>query len=167
MKILNKPVGSPFERFPQKFEEIFRQAWTNNANVCSILYSGTPALKTDFTLTGKRTIQGAIMDGVNSSKRYYINNFCDFHNQDVLDFTTMKIKTAGEVRPGGLQKFTILILSVIIGYLIIDSVSKSLLGIHSLSPEEEGYTDISYTTRFFHLVIMVAAAGAFIKTTIK
>lgn len=53
MQVLPKPKGQTFERFPDKFEEIFREAWTNNANVVSILYSGTPALKTDFTRTGK------------------------------------------------------------------------------------------------------------------
>jgi hypothetical protein len=53
MGILAKPKGGTFERFPDKFEDIFREAWTNNANVVSILYSGTPALKTDFTRTGK------------------------------------------------------------------------------------------------------------------
>ena len=43
----------------------------------SILYSGTPALKTDFTRTGKRTNKGAINDGINSLKRYYLNIFVD------------------------------------------------------------------------------------------
>ena len=32
----------------------------------SILYSGTPALKTDFTRTGKRTTRGALDDLNNS-----------------------------------------------------------------------------------------------------
>ena len=32
----------------------------------SILYTGTKALKTDFTRTGKRTFKGAVDDGVNS-----------------------------------------------------------------------------------------------------
>jgi hypothetical protein len=73
MNLLPKPKGGTFEWFPDKFEEIFWESWTNNANVCSILYSGTPALKTDFTRTGKRTKKGAIDDGVNSVKRYYIN----------------------------------------------------------------------------------------------
>ena len=46
----------------------------------SIMYSGTPALKTDFTRTGKRSIRGAINDGINSVKRYFINNFLDYEN---------------------------------------------------------------------------------------
>lgn len=32
----------------------------------SIMYSGTPALKTDFTRTGKRSFRGIINDGNNS-----------------------------------------------------------------------------------------------------
>jgi len=46
----------------------------------SILYSGTGALKTDFTRTGKRTILGALNDGKNSLTRYFINNFYDGYN---------------------------------------------------------------------------------------
>lgn len=45
----------------------------------SIQYTGTPALKTDFTRTGKRTKAGAINDGINSVKRYFLNNFYDGH----------------------------------------------------------------------------------------
>jgi hypothetical protein len=28
MKVLPKPKGDPFEKFPHRFEEIFREAWT-------------------------------------------------------------------------------------------------------------------------------------------
>jgi hypothetical protein len=64
--ISGQPKGDPFEAFFPALEECFRACWTNNANVVSILYTGTPALKTDFTRTGKRTIKGAIDDGVNA-----------------------------------------------------------------------------------------------------
>ena len=48
--------GSPFEKFTtNEMETAFRNAWTDNADALSILYTGTPALKTDFTRTGKRT----------------------------------------------------------------------------------------------------------------
>ena len=117
MSILSKPTGETFERFPQKFEELFRQAWTNNANVWSILYSGTPALKTDFTLTGKRTIKGALMDGVNSTQRYYINNFWDFYNQDVLDAALNKFKPDQKMSKNGLPSFVLFVVSTIIGKL--------------------------------------------------
>lgn len=49
------PTGDPFQKFPEKLEETFRAVWTRNADVMSILYSGTGALKTDFTRTGRRT----------------------------------------------------------------------------------------------------------------
>jgi len=43
----------------------------------SIQYSGTNALKTDFTRTGKRTKMGAMNDLQNSIVRYVKNNFKD------------------------------------------------------------------------------------------
>jgi hypothetical protein len=55
MAISGQPLGQPFEKFSENLEEVFREAWTNNADRISILYTGTPALKTDFTRTGKRT----------------------------------------------------------------------------------------------------------------
>lgn len=45
---------------------MFRNIWTDNADRMSIMYSGTPALKTDFTRTGKRSFRGIINDGNNS-----------------------------------------------------------------------------------------------------
>ena len=68
-------------------EQRFRNAWTDNADRCSLLYTGTPALKTDFTRTGKRTKLGAINDGWNSITRYFINNFKDGYNCDCLDLS--------------------------------------------------------------------------------
>lgn len=55
-KVLTQPNGSPFEKFPSKLEDVFRNIWTKNADMMSILYTGTGALKTDFTKTGKRTM---------------------------------------------------------------------------------------------------------------
>jgi hypothetical protein len=66
MNIQGEPRGEPFEKFNTNLEEAFREAWTENADRISILYTGTPALKTDFTRTGKRTMKGAINDGINS-----------------------------------------------------------------------------------------------------
>lgn len=80
-----------FEKFPDSLEAVFREGWTDNADVMSYLYTGTPALKTDFTRTGKRTYKGAFNDGVNSVTRYYINNFTDGHYHDCLDIATFKL----------------------------------------------------------------------------
>jgi len=69
----------------KSFEVIYKTIWTNNANALSLLYSGTGALKTDFTLTGKRTFKGMWNDGTNSAERFYINNFTDGEKQDSID----------------------------------------------------------------------------------
>ena len=47
----------------------------------SILYSGTPAMKTDFTATGKRTMKGASNDLYFGIKRYFLGNFYDSRHQ--------------------------------------------------------------------------------------
>lgn len=48
-------------------------------------YSGTGALKTDFTRTGVRTKAGALADLSNSITRYFRNNFADGPRQDAYD----------------------------------------------------------------------------------
>jgi len=101
--LLPKPINtkvkrSPFEKFPLPLESVFREGWTDNADVMSYLYTGTPALKTDFTRTGKRTYKGAINDGVNSIIRYYINNFTDGYYHDCLDIATLQLSTKSILR---------------------------------------------------------------------
>ncbi|CRL04071.1 CLUMA_CG017184, isoform A [Clunio marinus] len=65
--------------------ELFKNVWADNADLISVQYSGTGALKTDFTRTGKRTKQGLMKDGMNSLTRYYKNNFNDGFRQDSID----------------------------------------------------------------------------------
>jgi len=67
------------------FERVYKDVWGNNADAMSLLYSGTGALKTDFTRTGKRTFRGILNDGWNSTMRFYINNFLDGERQDGID----------------------------------------------------------------------------------
>ncbi|CAZ86027.1 unnamed protein product [Tuber melanosporum] len=69
----------------ENFEAMFRNAWADNADVVSRAYSGTGALKTDFTRTGNRTKAGALADGMNSVTRYIRNNFADGPRQDAYD----------------------------------------------------------------------------------
>jgi len=73
------------------FERLFREGialvfnltpvWADNADGVSMAYSGTGALKTDFTRTGKRNFSGLLKDGQNSCGRYIRNNFFDFARQ--------------------------------------------------------------------------------------
>ena len=53
------------------------KVWADHANEISVAYSGTGALKTDFTRTGKRTKAGLLEDGYKSIMRYLKNNFFD------------------------------------------------------------------------------------------
>ena len=57
----------------------------------SYLYTGTPALKTDFTRTGARTYKGSMNDAINSVTRYYINNFTDGYYHDCMDICAGKL----------------------------------------------------------------------------
>ena len=67
------------------FASFFRNIWADNADVVSKAYSGTGALKTDFTRTGERTRSGALQDLNNSITRYVKNNFGDGPRQDAYD----------------------------------------------------------------------------------
>lgn len=66
-------------------DRIFKNVWSDHADLISLQYSGTGALKTDYTRTGKRTKAGLVRDGVNSLVRYYRNNFQHGFRQDALD----------------------------------------------------------------------------------
>ncbi|CAN3372391.1 hypothetical protein DIURU_004153 [Diutina rugosa] len=77
--------SSPWEIADPDFNLVFMSAWADNADAVSKAYSGTGALKTDYTRTGKRTKQGALKDLQNSISRYYQNNLSDGHRQDAYD----------------------------------------------------------------------------------
>ncbi|XP_035780217.1 phosphatidylinositol-3-phosphatase SAC1-like [Anopheles albimanus] len=68
------------------FDTVFKAVWADNADLISLQYSGTRALKTDFTRIGKRTVQGMLRDGRSSLIRYCYNNFADGVRQDEIDF---------------------------------------------------------------------------------
>lgn len=69
----------------REFETLFRNMWADNADVVSNSYSGTGALKTDFTRTGNRTRAGMAQDLNSSITRYVKNNFLDGPRQDGFD----------------------------------------------------------------------------------
>ncbi|KAG1452428.1 hypothetical protein G6F46_009737 [Rhizopus delemar] len=76
----------------EQFMQIFKNMWADNADALSVSYSGTGALKTDFTRTGKRTYIGAVNDLVNSILRYIKNNYLDGSRQDGIDLILGKYK---------------------------------------------------------------------------
>nr|CEL70186.1 TPA: Phosphatidylinositide phosphatase SAC1 [Neospora caninum Liverpool] len=77
---------APLPFTPPEGDQVFRNLWTDNADALSLLYSGTPALKTDFTRTGVRSRWGALSDARNSLIRYFLNNFFDGYKQDCFTF---------------------------------------------------------------------------------
>jgi phosphatidylinositol 4-phosphatase len=91
LSLCEEPTGDPFEGFNPVFEERFKNIWADHGDLLSLAYSGTGALKSDFVRKGKRSLKGNIDDGINSCKRFVINNFIDGHNQDCHDFFLMKL----------------------------------------------------------------------------
>ncbi|CAG8596793.1 8906_t:CDS:10, partial [Paraglomus occultum] len=71
-----------------EFMHLFRNTWADNADIVSLAYSGTGALKTDLTRTGKRTKEGMLQDLQNAVTRYITNNFLDGSRQDAYDLLT-------------------------------------------------------------------------------
>eukprot|EP00744_Colponema_vietnamica_P006865 GILI01009935.1.p1 GENE.GILI01009935.1~~GILI01009935.1.p1 ORF type:complete len:646 (+),score=188.70 GILI01009935.1:92-1939(+) len=129
--LVPKAKGEPFEEFPERLEFFFKDMWANNADIMSILYSGTGALKTDFTRTGKRTKAGAIQDGRNSIHRYVLNNFYDGERQDCIDFflgkfrvgatSSPKLKRSRPIIPFFLGMFTF---ALFISYTVKETVAN-------------------------------------------
>jgi hypothetical protein len=115
-----KEIGlQEFDCLPQ-----FRGIWADNADVISVQYAGTRALKTDFTRTGKRTIMGSLADGANALKRYYLNTVVDGTRQDAYDAVTQSVSCQKFTRGNGL--LFILIMTVFI--LVLFSITALIQG---------------------------------------
>lgn len=78
-------IAIPWRQLDKNFNFIFQNFWADNADAVSKSYSSTPALKTDFTRLGKRTLKGNLSDLNNSIVRYYNNNLRDGVRQDSYD----------------------------------------------------------------------------------
>lgn len=78
---LIEPATTSLEKFPFA-ENTFKNIWADNGDFISELYTGTAALKSDFTRTGKRSLYGLLNDGFKSIKRYYLNNYEDAQLED-------------------------------------------------------------------------------------
>ncbi|KAG2231346.1 SacI homology domain-containing protein [Thamnidium elegans] len=80
----------------ESFMNSYRNTWADNADGVSCVYSGTGALKTDFTRTGQRTKAGALQDLSNSIVRYVKNNFLDGTRQDSFDLFLGRYKLGND-----------------------------------------------------------------------
>lgn len=68
------------------FYRLFQAVWADHADFISVQYSGSGALKTDYTRTGRRTYLGILRDAYNTLLRYYKNNLKDGYRQVILKF---------------------------------------------------------------------------------
>lgn len=75
--------------------------WADHGDTVSKAYSGTGALKADFTRTGTRTKQGALEDGYKSVMRYITNNFFDGDRQVSCFFRAGRDDISAMSRSGG------------------------------------------------------------------
>jgi hypothetical protein len=109
-----KEIGlNEFDCFPQ-----FRGIWADNADVISVQYAGTRALKTDFTRTGKRTIKGSLTDGANALKRYYVNTVVDGTRQDAYDAVTQSVPCEKVTRGNGFLFILVMILFILVLFCV-------------------------------------------------
>ena len=69
---VSNDVTRPFDDMTT--EEAFRNLWTDNADVLSVLNTGSLALKTDFTRNGVRTMKGQLNDVRISAQRFFSDN---------------------------------------------------------------------------------------------
>ena len=105
-KQLNE-IGLSFDILEQQF----RNAWAKNCDAIALQYTGTVGLKTDFTLTGKRSKEGFHADIKVLLKRVWIGQTQDGLNQDAYDVVTQNVRASS-------LKHENLIISIIIAILM-------------------------------------------------
>ncbi|RKO87599.1 hypothetical protein BDK51DRAFT_27853 [Blyttiomyces helicus] len=103
-----------------ELEKMFKNVWAENADEVSRQYSGTGALKTDFTRTGKRTKAGALQDLSNSIVRYVRNNFFDGGRQDGFDLLLGVYRVGGGsgVSPFAVKDKPLLVILLPLGIIL-------------------------------------------------
>ncbi|VUZ56817.1 unnamed protein product [Hymenolepis diminuta] len=75
----------PEVELPTTLARAVQAVWADNGDALSRHYTGTAALKGDYTRTGFRTVNGLMKDGVSSMGRYY-QRFGEIKRQAALDF---------------------------------------------------------------------------------
>ena len=157
-KLSKENISLPFK---EGFENKFKNIWADLGDHVSLAYSGTGAMKSDFVRTGKRTIFGALNDGILTTRRLFINNFRDGYNQDCHDYflgnlnpkkdnikqhsltniyavfvlaAVISLLSTKMMTSGGLSLMSILlflILTFIIGFSFIYSMKNQFIDYHS------------------------------------
>ncbi|RCH84508.1 hypothetical protein CU098_006519, partial [Rhizopus stolonifer] len=151
----------------ENFMHSYRNAvvWADNADGVSCVYSGTGALKTDFTRTGQRTKAGALKDLQNSITRYVKNNFLDGNRQDSFDLILGNFNIQQD-QPASAQKaaYTEKPLRVrVVPYILAFALFMLLTNI--LHPSYSGFK--SYAAYFLLLLFWVSVLISGVRFALK
>jgi hypothetical protein len=66
------------------------ELWADNGDLLSKIYTGTGALKSEVTRSGKMSFAGMLGDATKSINRFVINNFQDKDRQEVIDLLLVR-----------------------------------------------------------------------------
>lgn len=139
---------------------MYRNAWADNADVVSRAYSGTGALKTDFTRSGVRTRAGAVADWSNSATRWVRNNFADGPRQDAYDlFLGVYLPSAGP--SGGSLLFEDRRPLVIQAVPYVLAAAVFLVGLAAVAPRE-GWALVAMRAFVLFWTVVGTWAGMFL-----
>ena len=113
--------------FKEGFEKKFKNIWADNGDNVSLAYSGTGAMKSDFVRTGKRTLIGALNDGVLTMRRLFINNFRDGYNQDCHDYFLGNLNPKKELfkKHSLTPIYTVFIIAAIITFQLMRMITSN------------------------------------------
>lgn len=116
-KILFNYILSDDENYLDSYKDAMnsnlKTLWADNADIISKQYSGTGALKTDYTRTGMRSWKGVMLDGFKSAFRYYINNFKDGRKQDAQDFFFTKLELKKNIHIAAMKRTKMILTALI------------------------------------------------------
>ncbi|KAG0346078.1 inositol polyphosphate 5-phosphatase [Podila humilis] len=71
--------------------QMHSELWASNGDTLSRIYTGTGALKSEVTRSGKMSFTSMLTDATKSINRFYINNFQDKDRQETIDFLLGKM----------------------------------------------------------------------------
>ena len=113
--------------FKGTFENKFKNIWADNGDHVSLSYSGTGAMKSDFVRTGKRSVFGALNDGILTTRRLFINNFRDGYNQDCHDFFLGNLNPKKEdIKTHSLMPiYVVFIIAALVGFQLMSKITPS------------------------------------------
>ncbi|KAK7694319.1 hypothetical protein QCA50_001501 [Cerrena zonata] len=130
----------------------FREMWSDHANLISLAYAGSGALKTEFTRTGKMSVMGQLEDGQKSVTRYLKNNFFDGARQDAYDLMTGAWVPKRNWSPSSLVADRRPLVIRAMPYLLWFSVFMILAGL--TLPRSSDYSLLYYFLFWFSLVTL-------------